>query len=313
MKPLAVAILIAVSSHALAEMNSAQLLQSGNDNIGAIDQQGSGNYAYLQQEAQDNSQATITQSGVSNSASVYQMQGFENTTHVTQFGDSNTLDISMTGSADGAIASSIGNNNSIRSEQYGGVSSAMLTQVGDNNAIDSSLQSSTSALVSQTGNNNTAYVTASSYRLGSNQTEVTQNGDDNQATTRITSQFGNIALTHDGIGNLANISSSGRSTRVSGVSTGQTNTVDISQDIETGSVRFEQAGDGNILAVNQEGYSGYYQADVTQVGIANQATLVQSAGEQLGTSSAALSQTGTGNIATVIQRYVLYEKSKQVK
>jgi hypothetical protein len=165
----------------MAEMNSAKVLQSGNTNTATLEQQGSGNYGYLQQSDQDTSQAAITQKGTTNSGSVYQLQGSNNEAQVTQLGDSNTSTVRIGDRTINTFGSSVStyqegtaNTHDVNIHRYAYGASVTMPSIGDNNTLNASLESSVNASVNQTGNNNIADVSASSYRMGNNTTEVTE-------------------------------------------------------------------------------------------------------------------------------------------
>jgi hypothetical protein len=211
--------------------------------------------------------ATVTQSGSSavNDSGIIQ-DGVGNEATVTQSGSSsigNTSDISQTGNGNDATVTQIG------SGAGGDTNTSTVTQTGNLNDATVSqgdlVLSNTSTII-QTGNENTATVTQgdppNGVNAGPNTSTVTQIG------------FSNDALVNQG-----------------GV--GAVNSSTITQDDDG-------LGFGNNYAQVDQSGSSTNTSIVGQLGDTNQAFILQNAGAGV-VNSSDVSQSGSGNIATVTQ------------
>ena len=294
---------VAVGAHA---DNSAKLVQTGNDNDATVDQTGLLN------------EATIRQNGTANSGSIFQgVIAEENVASIVQIG-SNSASIYQGDETRFSSASVYqqGTGNRAEVEQHWYTNELQISSIVDNNSISATQNGFARAEARQIGNGNSLVMTQDGIYHG-NWTAVYQVGDENRASIE-----------------------QGDGSDIQLAQNGNLNTATISQYNLFGEVEFNQAGDDNLLTVEQSGRSNAFrgsstgngnsvelvqwfdgnQASVVQSGDDNIAAINQLAGyneariNQVGMANqasitqnaelmnAVISQTGTGNMATVTQQ-----------
>lgn len=133
---------------------------------------------------------------------------------------------------------------------------------------------------------------------------LSQDGTGNMADVAAIGGWANIEFSQTGVDNELTSYQSGRANNVKGYSNGDFNQVDIMQDGDGSTLDIAQNGSENVISATQNGSAIYGDtASIAQTGTANVATLTQGAyGEGFGGHTASISQNGLGNSATVTQR-----------
>lgn len=253
-KPCFIIALLSFSISCLADSNTADLIQDGENNTATIEQlettlisqaairqSGNNNIGYIQQGSENASTANLYQEGTDNDARLYQAgNGTQSHIELQQQGQGNQANIAFGEShySNNFSGMQLGNYNAI--EVQGGYDAyGAINQKGDRNGVLLSL--SGSAGVDQTGNDNYASVNASN----EGELSIVQEGSTNELL-------------------ISQIAYSGG--ELIGTTVGNSNVVNIEQRGEYQvSLRYVQQGDGNQLAIQQGSWLGGY-VDVTQNG-----------------------------------------------
>ena len=222
---------------ALAQNN--QIITSGE---ATIEQIGTGNLALIQ--SSENNVTTVEQNGDSNNVNI-NISGAQNGNTLIQSGDNNTANVTIIGDENlyNISQTSDGAENEVRLNQEGGFNEVIITQ----NASGFTEGLANITEVSQIGNNNYAAIDqtalASNVTAFNNQALITQNGDRNLATS-----------TQLGINNISEQEQVGNDNVSEIFQTGNDNLAihrqfgdNLSLPSDFGSLTIEQTGGANII------------------------------------------------------------------
>ncbi|WP_312955245.1 hypothetical protein [Pseudomonas songnenensis] len=182
---------------------------------------------------------------------------------------------------------------------------AIAEQFGDNNRItieQGFLPYGGSVAVYQDGGSNEAAVNQQGGRYYIGEVELTQLGSANRAQVTQWAGFSSFTFAQEGSGNVLNARQTTRDGIIRGHSVGNDNRVNINQSFDGPVLDIAQNGSANEIDVVQ--HTAYSTASITQTGDGNVAVLNQTTQFDYQQAPAtAIIQNGTGNSASITQRY----------
>lgn len=248
--------------------------------------------------------ADIYQAGTSNNATLEQHEYRDElavSAALHQEGDGNQFDARQTWVGNDLDVVSIGQGNVVQVDQSG-FSTAEIQQNGTANLVRLE-QVSTGigggfAVVEQTGTANRADIYQYSGRYPAGDVFLDQVGDANIATIIAGSSYSTLDYAQRGTGNELDAYINGQNSSLTGYSEGEYNTVVSSQFGDNNKLDIAQVGSYNQIEAAQELYA--HESLVSQTGNANRAFLRQ--GQSLGGNSAGIVQSGSSNLASILQQ-----------
>lgn len=263
--PLAAATLMFISASCLADVD---LMQNGDDNTAqieqinvdasvqaSINQSGTRNNGFIQQEGVTEVDARLLQEGNANVAQLYQAGGVsQSSINLEQRGEGNEAWISQNGNMGKSYSGEqAGNDNTLRVEMNGQYAFLESSSIGDRNAIDAQVGSYSAVRIYQLGDDNEAL-----YQLSGSGT-VTQTGNRNLATFAGYGE-GEMTVGQTGSDNELHVTkSSAYGDRLTGQTTGDNNRVEVDQSGQYVIVLdYTQTGDNNQMNLQQSSFQGGY-------------------------------------------------------
>ena len=304
--------------------------QTSSDNDALVGQSGSENEAYVEQSSKGGGEtAEGTQDGIGNILTISQIGSVGgNVATSRQFGNDGEATITQGGASNGAIADilqgALAEKNVATIEQLGTTGNEAL--IGQDNGIANSAlirqsDDENRAEIIQSGSDNEANTTQSgtAFFAGHAEAFVTQTGNDNISTVEQSTDGGQfIEVVQTGDFNVSTVFqgrsgiSSGNEVNLIQIGNGNTSLIDQGFNSDNNLADVLQEGNGNSSTISQNSFLGAALAnriDLDQVGDASISTITQGGGQdnfarvgQYGYAQvSSVSQTGNGNIASVMQ------------
>ncbi|MFG3454967.1 hypothetical protein, partial [Stutzerimonas stutzeri] len=246
-----------LESTQVGSSNVSFAIQEGFRSTATMSQDGVGNRQNVLQQSVDGSLlAEVTQVGNGNDAYVVQVDGEYNGAHILQTGNLNKLDVEQTARFNSLRATQIGSENTVLVNQSGG-GTGVTSQSGYANTIElnqSALINGAYTAIDQSGEFNDAKVYQEvGGRYPGGNVILSQDGTGNMADVEAIGGWANIEFSQTGVDNELTSYQSGRANNVKGYSNGDFNQVDIMQDGDGSTLDIAQNGSENVISATQNG------------------------------------------------------------
>lgn len=311
-------LLVSSSLVGYSQANQADIKQNGTGNAHTVEQTGTNEKLTLIQgtgaDHSDQSQATVTMSGMSDEVFIRQV-GAQHLATVGVAGESNTVKVDQAGFGQIAnvevVENAFPNNNLVKINQQGETNDASVSiqggeqhdfqikQTGSDNvaSMRQYYSSSNTFRIDQDGYSNEARIQQESGRDG-DQASIKQTGDLNKARISLADADG-ISPTRDNQATIKQTGSGNNATIEQKTPNDILYTPDAPAEIALNEATIVQNGDDNTALLQQYGSESF--GKIQQSGSLNDATLTQAGvGDQ-----ATIVQNGTGNMSQVAQGVAL--------